>query len=143
MATTQESDVHPLDSGDSHGDEETTQPTHSSIHVPDGSDKIEAKKKRRLSSDIWKEFRLLPSQPGETFYFECNKCGHKFNAESKNGTGNLRCHVLTCQKKTTVETGQFLVTFDRGVLHTVKLNFNQDTFKFCIFCYLYLLLMQL
>ncbi|KAJ9535682.1 hypothetical protein OSB04_un001165 [Centaurea solstitialis] len=123
MATTQESDVHPLGLGDSHGDEETTQP------IPGGSEKTETKKKRRRSSEVWNEFTLIPSQPGETSYCTCNKCGHKFNAESKNGTGNLRRHVLTCQKKTTTEVGQFLVTSDKGILHTPKSNFNQDTFR--------------
>lgn len=127
MAATQESDVHLLDiETHSDDDEETTQ---LQTEIPKDVEDGRAKKKRRLTSGIWKEFRLLPSKKGEALLCECINCGNKYCAESKWGTGNLHRHAKSCKKKTTADIGEFIVTSQKGVLSTQNSNFNQEKFK--------------
>ncbi|CAH1412630.1 unnamed protein product [Lactuca virosa] len=46
------------------------------------------KKRKKKTSDVWRSFEMLPQKPNEPLYCKCKKCGTKYQAESKNGTGS-------------------------------------------------------
>ncbi|KAF5789256.1 putative transcription factor/ chromatin remodeling BED-type(Zn) family [Helianthus annuus] len=45
---------------------------------------------------------------------KCKKCGNKYRADSKNGTGNLNRHIQSCVKTTTKDIGQFLLSSNQA-----------------------------
>ncbi|XP_027171799.1 zinc finger BED domain-containing protein RICESLEEPER 4-like [Coffea eugenioides] len=51
-------------------------------------------KKRRLSSEVWDYFDIIPKKdPNEESKCRCKKCGNEYSAESKSGTSNLHRHL--------------------------------------------------
>ena len=123
MATTQESNVN-----EDHSDDDLNQDPLEPIQseIPENTS---VKKKRRLVSGIWKDFAMIPSKPGEPLYCECKKCGRRYLACSRNGTGNLRHHLKRCLKKTTRDIGSCMVSSDKESLITTNSNFSQEKFR--------------
>ena len=93
MKTTQESNANE-DYSDHDLNQDPLEPIQSEI-----PENTSVKKKRRLVYGIWKDFAMIPSKPGEPLYCECKKCGRRYLAGSRNGTGNLRRHLKSCLKK--------------------------------------------
>uniref|UniRef100_A0A803M5D0 BED-type domain-containing protein n=1 Tax=Chenopodium quinoa TaxID=63459 RepID=A0A803M5D0_CHEQI len=62
---------------------------------------IHFKRQRKLTSDVWANFEFLdkPDEQGNIIC-KCKKCGQKYNAESRQGTGNLKRHIKKCKKRT-------------------------------------------
>ncbi|KAL6580603.1 hypothetical protein OROMI_008627 [Orobanche minor] len=50
-------------------------------------------KKRKLSSQVWNHFKILPKLPNQDLKCICKKCKLVFSAESRHGTGNLHRHL--------------------------------------------------
>ncbi|XP_027114057.1 zinc finger BED domain-containing protein RICESLEEPER 2 isoform X1 [Coffea arabica] len=87
-------------------------------------------KKRRLTSEVWDYFNIIPKKdPNEELKCQCKKCGNEYSAESKSGTGNLHRHIKKCVKMTTKDIGQYLITSDKGALGTRNAQFSQDKFR--------------
>ncbi|XP_071940029.1 zinc finger BED domain-containing protein RICESLEEPER 2-like [Coffea arabica] len=87
-------------------------------------------KKRRLSSEVWDYFDIIPKKdPNEELMCRCKKCGNEYSVESKSGTGNLHRHLKRCLKMTTKDIGQYLITSDKGALATRNAQFSQDKFR--------------
>ena len=72
----------------------------------------EGKKKRKITSEVWAYFTVLTPKPNEELKCKCKKCKRIYSAESKKGTGNLLRHIKKCQKMTTKNIGQYLLTAD-------------------------------
>ncbi|KAL2925757.1 Zinc finger BED domain-containing protein RICESLEEPER 3, partial [Bienertia sinuspersici] len=59
------------------------------------------KRQRKLTSDVWENFEFLdvPDAQGNLLC-KCKICGQRYNAESRQGTGNLKRHIKKCKKRT-------------------------------------------
>ncbi|KAF5809412.1 putative transcription factor/ chromatin remodeling BED-type(Zn) family [Helianthus annuus] len=86
-------------------------------------------KKRKLISKVWNYFEILDTKPGEELMCKCKKCGNKYSADSKNGTGNLNRHIQSCVKITTKDIGQFLLSSNQGSLLSRNPQFSQEKFR--------------
>ncbi|XP_027171738.1 zinc finger BED domain-containing protein RICESLEEPER 1-like [Coffea eugenioides] len=87
-------------------------------------------KKRRLTSEVWDYFNIIPKKdPNEELKCKCKKYGSEYSVESKSGTGNLHRHIKKCLKMTTKDIGQYLITFDKGAPATRNAQFSQDKFR--------------
>lgn len=71
---------------------------------------IHFKRQRKLTSDVWANFEFLdkPDEQGNIIC-KCKKCGQKYNAESRQGTGNLKRHIKKCKKRTFKDVGQMII----------------------------------
>uniref|UniRef100_A0A803MZQ8 BED-type domain-containing protein n=1 Tax=Chenopodium quinoa TaxID=63459 RepID=A0A803MZQ8_CHEQI len=71
---------------------------------------INFKRQRKLTSDVWANFEFLdkPDEQGNIICM-CKKCGQKYNAESRQGTGNLKRHIKKCKKRTFKDVGQMII----------------------------------
>uniref|UniRef100_A0A803L1D2 BED-type domain-containing protein n=1 Tax=Chenopodium quinoa TaxID=63459 RepID=A0A803L1D2_CHEQI len=71
---------------------------------------IHFKRQRKLTSDVWANFEFLdkPDEQGNIIC-KCKKCGQKYNAESREGTGNLKRHIKKCKKRTFKDVGQMII----------------------------------
>ncbi|KAL2900117.1 Zinc finger BED domain-containing protein RICESLEEPER 2 [Bienertia sinuspersici] len=58
------------------------------------------KRQRRLTSEVWVNYEFLdePDENGNLLC-KCKKCGTTYNADSKNGTGNLKRHIQNCKRR--------------------------------------------
>uniref|UniRef100_A0A251T6N0 Putative zinc finger, BED-type n=1 Tax=Helianthus annuus TaxID=4232 RepID=A0A251T6N0_HELAN len=88
-------------------------------------------KKRKLISMVWNYFEMLDTKPGEELMCKCKKCGNKYSADSKNGTGNLNRHIQSCVKITTKDIGQFLLSSNQGPLLSRNPQFSQENLESC------------
>uniref|UniRef100_A0A803N0Y0 BED-type domain-containing protein n=1 Tax=Chenopodium quinoa TaxID=63459 RepID=A0A803N0Y0_CHEQI len=68
------------------------------------------KRQRRLSSSVWVHFEFLdePDENGNLIC-KCKKCGSRFNADSKNGTGNLHCHLKSFKQRSFRDVSQMIL----------------------------------
>uniref|UniRef100_A0A803LBQ1 Uncharacterized protein n=1 Tax=Chenopodium quinoa TaxID=63459 RepID=A0A803LBQ1_CHEQI len=71
---------------------------------------IHFKRQRKLTSNVWANFEFLdkPDEQGNIIC-KCKKCGQKYNAESRQGTGNLKRHIKKCKKRTFKDVGQMII----------------------------------
>ncbi|KAI0489278.1 hypothetical protein KFK09_029120 [Dendrobium nobile] len=58
------------------------------------------KKKRRLTTNVWGHFEMLPLAKDGKQRCKCKKCGATYLSDSKNSTGNLRRHLQILRKET-------------------------------------------
>ncbi|GMN59942.1 hypothetical protein TIFTF001_029031 [Ficus carica] len=56
-----------------------------------------AKRKRRTTSIVWSHFDKLPLTEDKRLRAKCKECGSVYLADSKNGTGSMRRHMISCQ----------------------------------------------
>ncbi|KAL2942223.1 putative AC transposase [Bienertia sinuspersici] len=65
---------------------------------------------RKLTSNVWENFEFLdvPDAQGNLLC-KCKKCGQRYNAESRQGTGNLKRHIKKCKKRTFKDVGQLIL----------------------------------
>ncbi|CAN6270664.1 unnamed protein product [Urochloa humidicola] len=92
---------------------------------------VVAGSKRKLTSDVWKEFTRL--EVGGTVRAKCNYCSKKLSGLSRNGTNHLRLHLKTCIQKKIKLNGktmaQSTLRFGRTDVGTVSVEnytFDQD-----------------
>ncbi|XP_042396694.1 zinc finger BED domain-containing protein RICESLEEPER 2-like [Zingiber officinale] len=67
--------------------QEIPQGSQSSCHKDKAKKVQPSTKKRRLSSGVWSHFSMLPRNSDGKLECKCNKCGAKYAADSKSGTG--------------------------------------------------------
>jgi BED zinc finger len=74
-------------------------------------------KKRRKKSNVWKEFTELDSAdfPDKRERAQCNYCTKIFFSESRLGTSNLKRHLSTCAKRSSVPITGSDKEVDQGV----------------------------
>lgn len=85
--------------------------------------------RRRLNSDVWVDFDMLPLGPDKKQRCKCKKCGTTYACPSTYGTGNLHKHLLKCKRRDTRDIGQLLVTREHGSIALGTKTFDQDTFR--------------
>ncbi|KAL2894371.1 Zinc finger BED domain-containing protein RICESLEEPER 2, partial [Bienertia sinuspersici] len=64
----------------------------------------------KLTSDVWENFEFLdvPNAQGNLLC-KCKKYGQRYNAESRQGTSNLKRHIQKCKKRTLKDVGQLIL----------------------------------
>ncbi|KAL2902030.1 putative AC transposase [Bienertia sinuspersici] len=88
------------------------------------------KRQRRLSSSVWTNYDFLdePDKDGN-LVCKCKRCGITYNANSKNGTGNLIRHVKNCKMRTFRDVGQMLLSKSTSSLELRMPKFDADEFR--------------
>ncbi|PON44410.1 Zinc finger, BED-type [Parasponia andersonii] len=108
-----------------------------SIDVPidvddenDGSGGIDQqlKRKRRLTSKVWKSFAMLPLGPDKKQRARCKLCGVEYFAVSKYGTGNLKRHIDSCIRRNHHDVGQLLISQDSSAISLGGSKFDSEKF---------------
>ncbi|KAL2894851.1 Zinc finger BED domain-containing protein DAYSLEEPER, partial [Bienertia sinuspersici] len=80
------------------------------------------KRQRRLTSKVWINYEFL-DEPNEhrNLLCKCKKCGTTYNADSKNGTDNLKRHFQNYKRRNYLDRGmvdadpvcdEFMTDFD-------------------------------
>ena len=88
-----------------------------------------AKRKRRTTSIVWSHFDKLPLSEDKRIRAKCKECGSVYLADSKNGTGNMRRHMISCQRKDTRDIGQLLLSQEKGSLAVSAKRFDPEHFR--------------
>ncbi|XP_021757908.1 zinc finger BED domain-containing protein RICESLEEPER 2-like [Chenopodium quinoa] len=88
------------------------------------------KRQRRLSSGVWVNFDFLdePHQNGN-LTCKCKKCGIHFNADSKNGIGNLYRHLKNCKQRSFRDVGQMILEKTSSGLGNRLREFDANYFR--------------
>ncbi|XP_021715946.1 zinc finger BED domain-containing protein RICESLEEPER 2-like [Chenopodium quinoa] len=88
------------------------------------------KRQRRLSSGVWVNFDFLdePDENGNLIC-KCKKCGIHFNADSKNGTGNLHRHLKNCKQRSFRDVGQMILEKTSSGLGNRLREFDANYFR--------------
>ncbi|KMT11109.1 hypothetical protein BVRB_5g111910 [Beta vulgaris subsp. vulgaris] len=88
------------------------------------------KRPRRLTSSVWVHFDFLdePDENGNLMC-KCKKCGTTYNADSKNGTGNLLRHLKSCKMRKYRDIGQMLLEKTSSGLENRLVKFDADEFR--------------
>ena len=87
------------------------------------------KRKRKLTSFVWRHFKMLPLGEDKKQRAKCIKCGSEYLADSKYGTGNLKRHLDTCLKTSYQDMGQILIAQESGAMALKGGKFNQEKFR--------------
>ncbi|GJS97037.1 zinc finger BED domain-containing protein RICESLEEPER 2-like protein [Tanacetum coccineum] len=124
-------DVHPMNIDEESDDsvEEIGNPTQSEGVASTSRPK---KQKRKLSLCVWNYFQLIdqdPKKPDQPLQCRCKKCSKIYSAESSSGTGNLKRHLEKCLNSTTRDIGQYMISYNKGVLDTRNAKFSQEKFR--------------
>ncbi|GMN48589.1 hypothetical protein TIFTF001_017777 [Ficus carica] len=88
-----------------------------------------AKRKRRTTSIVWSHFDKLPLSEDKRLRAKCKECGSVYLANSKNGTGSMRRHMISCQRKDTCDIGQLLISQEKGSLAVSAKRFDPEHFR--------------
>uniref|UniRef100_A0A803M6L9 hAT-like transposase RNase-H fold domain-containing protein n=1 Tax=Chenopodium quinoa TaxID=63459 RepID=A0A803M6L9_CHEQI len=88
------------------------------------------KRQRRLSSGVWVNFYFLdePDENGNLIC-KCKKCGIHFNADRKNGTGNLHRHLKNCKQRSFRDVGQMILEKTSSGLGNRLREFDANYFR--------------
>ncbi|KAL2895357.1 Zinc finger BED domain-containing protein RICESLEEPER 2 [Bienertia sinuspersici] len=89
------------------------------------------KRQRRLTSEVWVNYEFLdePDENGNLLC-KCKKCGTTYNADSKNGTGNLKRHIQNCKRRNYLDVGQMIIDSSAsGSLQNRLPSINADIFR--------------
>ena len=96
---------------------------------PDGNVSVETsstQSRRRLKSDVWDHFEMLPLiPPNKKQRYKCKKCGTTYACPSTFGTGNLHKHIEKCVRRDTRDIGQLLITRESSCLNLATPKFSQ------------------
>ncbi|KAI0530712.1 hypothetical protein KFK09_000260 [Dendrobium nobile] len=91
---------------------------------------IAQKKKRRLTSNVWGHFEMLPLAKDGKQRCKCKKCGATYLSDSKNGTGNLRRHLQNCKKRSSQDIGQLILQSNSSAsMSVVENKFDNQEFR--------------
>lgn len=87
------------------------------------------KRKRKLTSEVWKFFEMMPMDDTKEKKCRCKSCGQQYNCASKYGTGNMKRHIKKCVRIHTKDIGQLMFDQANGTFSTRSRNFNQERFR--------------
>ncbi|KAF5190082.1 hypothetical protein FRX31_020331, partial [Thalictrum thalictroides] len=95
-----------------------------------GKSQPSKKRSRTFISKWWDYFNILPGvdENGHVMA-SCKKCRRKINADSTQGTGNAKRHVVKCQTVTYRDIGQMVIGTSDSSLSTRPSKFNHDVFR--------------
>lgn len=85
-------------------------------------------KKRKLTSDVWKDFVKKINSEGRTVAV-CNHCKKPLGGTSYAGTSHLRNHLKRCARKKTKDVGQQLLSVSNNASGVSIKNFKFDQEK--------------
>ena len=103
-------------------DEESTQ-------LEGDSKGVKGKRRRKLTSEVWAHFDILPVGADMKQRAKCKSCGTVYMCDSKYGTGNLRRHMQNCERRDTRDIGQLLISQDKGVAVLSSKRFDPERFR--------------
>ncbi|XP_050383130.1 uncharacterized protein LOC126799913 [Argentina anserina] len=85
------------------------------------------KRRRKLTSNVWSKFEVLPLGSDKKQRAKCLRCGITYLCSSMYGTGNLKRHMASCMKQ--LDLGQLVVSHnDNGSLITRSSRFDPNKF---------------
>ncbi|KAL4568618.1 hypothetical protein LXL04_024233 [Taraxacum kok-saghyz] len=92
---------------------------------------ITKKRQRKLTSPVWEYFKILDdTDENGNLVCLCNRCGAKYIAESRHGTGNMLRHGKSCKGHTYKDVGQFILkTGLNGSLGTRASTYKHEEFR--------------
>ena len=92
---------------------------------------ITKKRQRKLTSPVWEYFKILDdTDENGNLVCLCNRCGVKYIAESRHGTGNMLRHGRSCKGHTYKDVGQFILkTGLNGSLGTRASTYKHEEFR--------------
>ncbi|KAK1391570.1 hypothetical protein POM88_010626 [Heracleum sosnowskyi] len=102
------------------------------VEIPPGSgsgDTSYALSRRRLKSDVWGYFDILPLGQDKKQRCKCKKCGVTYACPSNFGTGNLHKHLEKCVRRDTMDIGQLLITRESSSLNLTTPKFSQEKYR--------------
>jgi hypothetical protein len=85
--------------------------------------------KRRKTSAVWDHFDAIHGKDGEKLKAKCKLCGTAYLAPSTYGTGNLKCHIENCSRRSTRDVGQMLLSRSQGSLSVNNSKFCPKKFR--------------
>ncbi|KAK1389787.1 Zinc finger, BED-type [Heracleum sosnowskyi] len=100
--------------------------------IGSGSETVDtscALSRRRLKSDVWGYFNILPLGPDKKQRCKCKKCGVTYACPSNFGTGNLHKHLEKCVRRDTRDIGQLLITRESSSLNLTTPKFSQEKYR--------------
>ncbi|XP_062099771.1 zinc finger BED domain-containing protein RICESLEEPER 2-like [Humulus lupulus] len=113
-----------------HNTNMTTENTEESTQNEVDSKTAKGKRRRKLTSNVWSCFNMLPvDQDNQTQRAECKHCGKIYNADPKYGTGNLSRHMKSCERRDTRDIGQLVVSQDKGIVALGSKRFDPNHFR--------------
>ncbi|GMN61386.1 hypothetical protein TIFTF001_030480 [Ficus carica] len=83
-----------------------------------------AKRKRRTTSIVWSHFDKLPLSEDKRIRAKCKECGSVYLADSKNGTGSMRRHMISCQHN----NKSIHMAVDEIIEDVLSLELNESSF---------------
>ncbi|KAL4586091.1 hypothetical protein LXL04_010722 [Taraxacum kok-saghyz] len=92
---------------------------------------ITKRRQRKLTSPVWDYFTILDdtNEKGDLVCL-CNRCGVKYIAESRHGTGNMLRHGKSCKGHTYKDVGQFILKIGlNGSLGTRATTYKHEEFR--------------
>ncbi|KAL5706065.1 hypothetical protein ACHQM5_024276 [Ranunculus cassubicifolius] len=87
------------------------------------------KRIRKLKSDVWQMFKILPRKPEEVEKAVCKKCGFIAKSGSNQGTGNMKRHIKRCKATTYRDVGQMIISHSDSNLDIKPSKFDPLVFR--------------
>ncbi|PON61860.1 Zinc finger, BED-type, partial [Parasponia andersonii] len=94
-----------------------------------GSVEQQLKRKRKLTSQVWKYFEILSVGPDKKQKAKCKLCRMEYFTDCKYGTGNLKRHIDLCVRRNHRDVGQLLISQDSGLLSLGGSKFDVEKFR--------------
>ncbi|KAF5184232.1 hypothetical protein FRX31_026181 [Thalictrum thalictroides] len=95
--------------------------------ISTGKSGTSKKRSRTFLSKWWSYFTIFPGvDENGRVRATCKKCGQIVNAESNQGTGNIKKHVQKCQAVTYRDIGQMVIGTSDSSLSTRPSKFNPE-----------------
>lgn len=88
------------------------------------------KRRRKLTSNVWSKFEVLPLDADKKQRAKCLRCGIVYLCDSRYGTGNLKRHMASCIKQKVLDLGQLVVSHNGdGSMITRSARFDPEKFR--------------
>ncbi|KAK9926077.1 hypothetical protein M0R45_023329 [Rubus argutus] len=88
------------------------------------------KRRRKLTSNVWSKFEVLPLGADKKQRAKCLRCGIVYLCDSRYGTGNLKRHMTSCMKQKVLDLGQLVVSHNGdGSMITRSARFDPEKFR--------------
>ena len=93
------------------------------------SDGKPPKRQRKLTSGVWEHYEFLPPDEEGNLFCKCKKCGQTYSRDSKNGTENLKRHLVNCKRRNFRDNGQLLLDSRSSYLGSRQSEFDCNEFR--------------
>lgn len=89
----------------------------------------QGKRKRKLASQVWSMFEILPLAEDRKERSKCKKCGALYLCHSCYGIENLRRYITNCPKRDTRDIGQLILTQSKGSMSMRSSKIDPHNFR--------------